>query len=492
MEMDEEMDPATLNLILELQFQDAQDAASRRDHGPSSFFRGRQRQRQRRSLETLDRELAMDLQQHEFDEFEQRRRRRATAPDMRPSTTRRTRTRYEDTGGDDSDDDPDLLAALAASRMRVNNHAGFASSSSAAARHEVGGDDSDDDPDLLAALAASDDDPDLLAALAASRIRVNSNAGAASSRSAVARHDIRGGDDSNNDDDLLAALAASRISARNHAALAASRIHVNSHAGAASSRSAVARHDIRGGDDSDNDDDLLAALAASRISARIHAALAASRVSASNHAGPSSSSAAAPECVSCMEAIRPPSSAIHLPCSHRYCAGCMTRVLGAALDDDGESRFPARCCAQPLPVAEDPASSALLPADLVARYRARQREHGARNRTYCRSCGQFIPPESVHGNRATCIWCEAATCAWCKEAWHGEGECPADGAALETLRMAEERGWKRCPECRTLVELSTGCNHMTCRCGAEFCYSCGEEWGPCRCRIVLPDGDQQP
>ncbi|OAA76035.1 IBR domain containing protein [Akanthomyces lecanii RCEF 1005] len=364
MEMDEEMDPATLNLILELQFQDAQDAASRRDHGPSSFFRGRQRQRQRRSLETLDRELAMDLQQHEFDEFEQRRRRRATAPDIRLSTTRRTRTRYEDTGGDDFDDDPDLLAALAASR-----------------------------------------------------IRVNSNAGAASSRSAVARHDIRGGDDSDNDDDLLAALAASHISARTYAALAASRVSASNHVGPSTSSAASA---------------------------------------------PDTSSATAPECVSCMEAIRPPSSAIHLPCSHRYCAGCMAGVLGAALDDDDdESRFPARCCAQPLPVAEDPASSALLPANLVARYRARQREHGARNRTYCRSCGQFIPPESVRGNRATCIWCEGATCAWCKEAWHGEGECPADGAALETLRIAEERGWKRCPECRTLVELSTGCNHMS-------------------------------
>ena len=350
MEMDEEMDLATLNLILELQFRDAQDAASRRDHGPSTFFRGRQRQRQRRSLETLDRELAMDLQQHEFDEFEQRRRRRATTPDMRPSTTRRTRTRYGNTGGDDSDSDPDLLAALAASRIRVNSHAG-----------------------------------------------------AASSPSAVARHEIRGGDDSDNDDDLLAALAASRISASNHA-------------GPSSSSS---------GADT-----------------------------------PDTSSAAAPECVSCMEAIRTPSSAIHLPCSHRYCAGCMARVLGAALDDD-ESRFPARCCAQPLPVAEDPASSALLPANLVARYRARQRAHGARNRTYCRPCGKFIPPESVLGNKATCIWCEGVTCAWCKEAWHGAGECPADGAALEMLRMAEERGWKRCPECRTLVELSRGCNHMS-------------------------------
>lgn len=49
-----------------------------------------------------------------------------------------------------------------------------------------------------------------------------------------------------------------------------------------------------------------------------------------------------------------------------------------------------------------------------------------------------------------------------------------EDAAL--LGVAGERGWKPCPQCRALVELAHGCNHITCKCGAEWCYKCGALW----------------
>ncbi|KAJ6784535.1 hypothetical protein PWT90_06753 [Aphanocladium album] len=52
---------------------------------------------------------------------------------------------------------------------------------------------------------------------------------------------------------------------------------------------------------------------------------------------------------------------------------------------------------------------------------------------------------------------------------------------MDILRLARSEGCMRYFSCRTMVELNTGCNHITCRCGAEFCYVCGEEWKTCDC-----------
>jgi len=35
------------------------------------------------------------------------------------------------------------------------------------------------------------------------------------------------------------------------------------------------------------------------------------------------------------------------------------------------------------------------------------------------------------------------------------------------------RNTQGCPRCHVLVQRSEGCNHMSCRCGHEFCYKCG-------------------
>ncbi|KAG9250615.1 uncharacterized protein F5Z01DRAFT_665335 [Emericellopsis atlantica] len=168
---------------------------------------------------------------------------------------------------------------------------------------------------------------------------------------------------------------------------------------------------------------------------------------------------------------------VRCPSSHDYCRTCIAGLFEAAIND--ESLFPARCCRQAIPLG---LNQIFIPPKLAGRYRAKEVEHGTPNRTYCHnlSCSTFVPPQFIRGRRATCVKCHSRTCTDCKKPAH-EGDCPPDATTLDALRLANKRGWQRCLSCRNLIELSTGCNHISCRCGAQFCYVCGEKWKTCNC-----------
>lgn len=97
------------------------------------------------------------------------------------------------------------------------------------------------------------------------------------------------------------------------------------------------------------------------------------------------------------------------------------------------------------------------------------------------ACGDFIPKRSKidpkHPLEVVCLKCRIRACSTCKRPAHGFGQdCPADWELDAVLQMGEKSGWRRCYKCRTLVELTQGCSHITCRCKAQFCYICGAVW----------------
>lgn len=181
-------------------------------------------------------------------------------------------------------------------------------------------------------------------------------------------------------------------------------------------------------------------------------------------------------CVSCEEDVSYVDS-VRCPCSHDYCRTCIAGLFEAAISD--ESLFPARCCRQAIPLG---LNQIFIPAELAGRYRAKEVEYGTVNRTYCHhsSCSTFVPPQFIRGRMAVCVKCHGRTCTDCKRPDH-PGDCLPDAATLDVLRLANARGWQRCSSCHHVVELSTGCNHISCRCGAQFCYVCGEKWKTCGC-----------
>lgn len=149
-----------------------------------------------------------------------------------------------------------------------------------------------------------------------------------------------------------------------------------------------------------------------------------------------------------------------------------------------ESKMPPRCCAQAIP-------SAIVKKVLTKEEQQRFMKSVAQyntpweSRVFCPNpgCGEFIPKRSKvdpkHPFEVVCRTCRERACSICKRAAHAFGQdCPADWELDAVLQMGEQSGWRRCYKCRTLVELTQGCSHITCRCKAQFCYICGAVWDP--------------
>ncbi|RPA83169.1 hypothetical protein BJ508DRAFT_207379 [Ascobolus immersus RN42] len=177
------------------------------------------------------------------------------------------------------------------------------------------------------------------------------------------------------------------------------------------------------------------------------------------------------------------------PCGDRYCKTCIRQLFLNATKD--ESFFPPRCCKQHIATDDilNPANG-YLTADQIDAFRASAEEFNATDKTYCHStdCGKFISPKSIKDrDQALCGSCGKITCSICKKAAHVGSDCPEDDTLKQLQEVAEAAGWRSCIGCKRMVELTFGCDHMTCRCGAEFCYSCGAKWKTCRCDLWHPE-----
>ncbi|KYK53955.1 hypothetical protein DCS_05904 [Drechmeria coniospora] len=153
-----------------------------------------------------------------------------------------------------------------------------------------------------------------------------------------------------------------------------------------------------------------------------------------------------------------PSNLSKAPCSHNYCSECINSLFKSASVD--ESLFPPRCCSMLIPVLDN---LELLSTETVGVFRAKQIEFGTADRTYCHrpECSTFVPPQFIKGDFALCVRCNAKTCVTCKSAQHETNNCPKDSTLQDVLRVAKENGWQKCKSCNRLVELSSGCYHMS-------------------------------
>ncbi|KAH9855440.1 hypothetical protein C2E23DRAFT_723895 [Lenzites betulinus] len=184
----------------------------------------------------------------------------------------------------------------------------------------------------------------------------------------------------------------------------------------------------------------------------------------------------AESCVICRDVIE--GSVIRVPCGHTYDVGCLVDLFRAATVD--ESLFPPACCRKPFVLQE---VRVYLDSNLQKVVDKKTIEFGTKNRVYCHrpTCSTFIGAATASATNMLCPTCYYYTCGHCKAAAHTLTFRCTSSEDAAVVALAEQAGWKRCPGCGHLVELSFGCYHMTCRCRHQFCYLCTATWKTCKC-----------
>lgn len=150
-------------------------------------------------------------------------------------------------------------------------------------------------------------------------------------------------------------------------------------------------------------------------------------------------------------------NAMKAPCGDTYCGECVNDLFSHATDF--EINFPPKCCGQVIPLED---TGFLLSWQVYKKFQEKSEEFATTNRTYCYDpeCGTFIPPKAINDDKANCPACHKSTCVTCKAEAH-EGDCLNDPADESLMTAAAAAGFQQCQECKRMIELSEGCNHIT-------------------------------
>ncbi|KAJ8557671.1 hypothetical protein K7X08_003296 [Anisodus acutangulus] len=176
-------------------------------------------------------------------------------------------------------------------------------------------------------------------------------------------------------------------------------------------------------------------------------------------------------------------------CLHYYCFSCMNKYVEAKLLQGMLPECPHDGCKSELKI--DNCKKFLTPKlyDLMSE-RVKEIAIPITEKVYCPNtkCSTLMSKAEVQisaqGGARTCTKCHLIFCVNCRVPWHHNMTCfdyrrlnPYKGVDDPKLKsLATQSCWRQCVKCNHMVSLAEGCYHIYCRCGHQFCYTCGAEW----------------
>ncbi|KAI1459626.1 hypothetical protein F4805DRAFT_48202 [Annulohypoxylon moriforme] len=188
------------------------------------------------------------------------------------------------------------------------------------------------------------------------------------------------------------------------------------------------------------------------------------------------------DCPACLSEAENP---IQTQCGHIYCFECFEKLCVSSTTQDTATQI---CCIGHvgqdgicskiigLPELQEHLSSTAFEELLEQSFASYIRLHPESFRD-CPSvdCGYFYRTSATSKMR-TCPNCLVPVCTSC-HSQHGTMTCAdyrdiSTGGYAAFEKLKKEIGIKDCPKCKTPLEKTDGCDHMTCRCGAHICWVC--------------------
>lgn len=181
----------------------------------------------------------------------------------------------------------------------------------------------------------------------------------------------------------------------------------------------------------------------------------------------------------------------YLECNHAFCINCYAEYLINSINSGPNSiitQCPMDNCRT---IVTRDLFEELLPKEVFFKYEMYVKNSFVNNRKnakWCPSPGCKYGVEALRKiNKEINCKCGYSWCFTCGEESHKPISCELFNKWNQVLsendkneknkrEMWDRSNTKRCPSCKSGIEKNRGCNHMTCRCGYEFCWLCLGDW----------------